>query len=224
LSSILELIGQQLDAGTLQRMGRQIGATPQQTAAAVEAALPTMLGALQRNAASPDGAASLLGALDRDHDGSILDDLAGFLGQGPSAANVRSLDHIFGGRRGTVENAVSRRSGLDGGQVMQLLAMLAPLVLGALNRARQSGPRSGGGMGGGLGDLLGGALGQLQQKQPGLGGMLGGLLDSDGDGSMLDDLLEKGLGGGSDRQPSAGGGDLGGTLGGLLGGLLGGKR
>jgi hypothetical protein len=228
MSSVLELIGQQLDAGTLQRMGRQIGATPQQTAAAVEAALPTMLGALQRNAATPDGAASLLGALDRDHDGSILDDLAGFLGQGPSAANVRSLDHIFGGRRGTVESAVSRRSGLDGGQVMQLLAMLAPLVLGALNRARQSGPRSGGGAGGGmsggLGDLLGGALGRMQQQQPGLGGMLGGLLDSDGDGSMLDDLLEKGLGGGSGRQPSAGGGDLGGALGGLLGGLLGGKR
>jgi hypothetical protein len=221
MSSILELIGQQLDAGTLQQMGRRIGATPQQTAAAVEAALPTMLGALQRNAASPDGAASLLGALDRDHDGSILDDLAGFLGQGPSATDVRSLDHIFGGRRGTVESAVSRRSGLDSGQVMQLLAMLAPLVLGALGRARQTSPGSGGGMGGGLGDLLGGALGQLQQKQPGLGGMLGGLLDSDGDGSMLDDLLEKGLGGG--RQPSAGG-DLAGGLGGLLGGLLGGKR
>ncbi|GMU64072.1 MAG: hypothetical protein AMXMBFR36_03460 [Acidobacteriota bacterium] len=220
MSSILDLIGQQLDAGTLQRMGSQIGATPQQTAAAVEAALPTMLGALQRNATSPDGAASLLGALDRDHDGSILDDLAGFLGQGPSNADVRSLDHIFGGRRGTVENAVARRSGLDGGQVMKLLAMLAPLVLGALSRARQSSPRSGGGSGGGLGDLLGGALGRMQQNQPGLGGMLGGLLDSDGDGSMLDDLLEKGLGGGN--QPSSGS-DLGG-LGGLLGGLLGGKR
>lgn len=220
MSSILDLIGQQLDAGTLQRMGSQIGATPQQTAAAVEAALPTMLGALQRNANSPDGAASLLGALDRDHDGSILDDLAGFLGQGPSTADVRSLDHIFGGRRGTVENAVARRSGLDGGQVMKLLAMLAPLVLGALSRARQSSPRSGGGSGGGLGDLLGGALGKMQQNQPGLGGMLGGLLDSDGDGSMLDDLLEKGLGGGN--RPSSGS-DPGG-LGGLLGGLLGGKR
>ncbi len=223
MASILDLIGSQLDTGTIARLGAQVGATPQQAATAVETALPALLGALQRNVSSPQGASSLLGALDRDHDGSILDDVAGFFGQGPSQSNLRSLDHIFGGKRPTVEAAVAKRSGLDGGQVMKLLAMLAPLVLGALGRARQtSGGRSS--SGGGLGDLLGGALGQMQQQQPGLGGLLGGLLDADGDGSMLDDLLEKGFGGGPSGGGTAAGGGLGGALGGLLGGLLGGKR
>jgi hypothetical protein len=201
-------------------MSGSICAEPRQTAVAVETAVPLLLGALQRNAATEGGASSLLGALDRDHDGSILDDLAGFLGQGTNAAQGRSLDHIFGGRRGGVEGAVARRSGLDGGQVMQLLMMLAPLVLGALGRARrQPGANAGAG---GLGDLLGGAMGRMQQQKPGLGGMLGGLLDSDGDGSMLDDLLEQGLGSARDRDANAGGGL--GDLGGLLGGLLGGRR
>ena len=214
MSDLLDLVGGTLTPSTLRDLGAQVGASPEQTGAAVNAALPMMLGALQRNSGSEQGAMSLLGALDRDHDGSILDDLGGFLGQGPPAAGDRSLDHMFGGRRAPVENAVSRASGMNGAQVTQLLAMLAPLVLGMLGRARNQGGQTGSG---GLGDLLGGAMGQMQKQSPGLGGLLGGLLDSDGDGSVMDDLLEKGLGGG-------GGAASGGGLGDLLGGLLGGKR
>jgi hypothetical protein len=127
---------------------------------------------------------------------------------------------------------------------MKLLAMLAPLILGMLGKAMRpqgQAPASGGGglgdllgglVGGGarnrgggggdiLSDLLGGSVGQMQQRSPGMGDMLGGLLDADGDGSMMDDLLERGLGGGRGSARSSGGGDV---LGGLLGSLLGGKR
>jgi len=217
MSSILDLLGSGLDERALGQLGAQIGATRAQTQRAVETSLPLLMGALQRNATAPDGASALAGALDRDHDGSILDDVAGFFGKSATNSDLRSLDHIFGGRRGSIENAVARSSGLDGGQVMQLLAQLAPLVLGALARARGAAAGARADSGGGLGDLLGGAMGRMQDSNPGLGGLLGGLLDSDGDGSIVDDLLEKGLGGG-DRSGAGGG------LGGLLGGLLGGGR
>ncbi len=250
MSSLLDDLASQLSPQTIRQMSAQIGAAPQQTASAIEAAVPMLLGQLQRNAATPDGANALLGALDRDHDGSILDDLAGFLGGGPKASDTRSLDHIFGGKKGTVESAVARRSGLDGGQVMKLLAMLAPLILGMLSRQKSNAGGGGSSQGGGLGDLiggvlgggggggmfggsgaggnilsdiLGGAMGKMQNQSPGLGGMLGGLLDSDGDGSIMDDLLEKGLGSGNRRNAPAGA-DSDDVLGGLLGGLLGGKR
>ncbi|MCB1007328.1 MAG: DUF937 domain-containing protein [Acidobacteria bacterium] len=216
MSSLLDLLGGSLDSRSLGQLGAQIGATPQQTGAAVQAALPVLLGALQRNAASPQGASALAGALDRDHDGSVLDDVAGFFGQAATSSDVRSLGHIFGGRGDAVSGAVSRASGLNGSQVTQLLAQLAPLVLAALSRARGSasaGSRASA-PGGGLGDLLGSAMGQLQASNSGLGGLLGGLLDSNGDGSVVDDLLKQGLGGGSG----------GSGLGGLLGGLLGGRR
>ena len=245
MSSLLDSLADQLQPETIHQMSAQIGASPHQTTAAIETALPLLLGQLERNSATPQGANALLGALDRDHDGSILDDLAGFLGSGPSTSDARSVDHIFGGKKATVESAVARRSGLDGGQVMKLLAMLAPLVLGILGKqSRQqanpggmsgggggglgdllggllggSGGSGGGGGGGILGDLLGGANHKMQQQSPGLGGMLGGLLDSDGDGSFMDDLLEKGLGGSRPQQQPSGGGDD--MLGGLLGSLLG---
>lgn len=232
MATLLDDLAAQLTPQTIERMSAQIGAPPQQTASAIETALPILLGQLQRNAASPQGANALLAALDRDHDGSILDDLAGFLGSGPTQADARSLDHIFAGRRGTVESAVSRRSGLDGAQVVRLLAMLAPVLLGILSRQRSAGggagvpggtARSGSGSGSGniLGDLLNGALGRMQERQPGLGGMLGGLLDADGDGSIVDDLLEMGLGGGARRGGTREASD---PLGDLLGGLLRGRR
>src|SRR5262245_17483303 len=113
MSSVLDSLATQLGPDTIHRMSAQLGAAPHETAAAIETALPLMLGQLERNASSPQGANALLGALDRDHDGSILDDLAGFLGSGPSTSDARSVQHIFGGKQGTVESAVSRRSGLD---------------------------------------------------------------------------------------------------------------
>ncbi|KAB2957806.1 MAG: DUF937 domain-containing protein, partial [Thermoanaerobaculia bacterium] len=126
MTDILDLLTEKLDPRTIQTLSRQIGAAPQQTQAAVETALPLLLGALQRNAAAPQGAAALLGALDRDHDGSVLENVAGFFGQAATGADVRSVEHIFGGRKGGVESAVARASGLDSGQVLQLLAQLAP--------------------------------------------------------------------------------------------------
>jgi len=217
MSSLLDLITGSLDARAIDRPGAQIGASPSTTGSAVQAALPVLLGALHKNVAAPGGASALAGALDRDHDGSVLDDVAGFFGEHATSSDVRSLDHIFGGRRAPVESALSRASGLGGAQVTQLLAQLAPLVLGALARARSSAGRGGGTVGGNLGDLLGSAMGNLHASHTGLGRLLGGLLDQNGDGSVIDDVL-RGLGGAG----SSGGGS--GGLGGLLGGLLGGKR
>jgi hypothetical protein len=176
-------------------MSRVIDADPQQTSNAVSAALPLILGGLSRNAASGDGASSLLGALDRDHDGSVLDDVMGYLGQGGSVEGDGILSHVFGNGRSVVEQGVSRASGLDMSKVAQLLPLLAPIVLGALGRARQNNQIDEG--------SLPGVLNQGQESLGGSAGLIGTLsemLDQNKDGSVVDDL------------------------GGLLGGLLGGKR
>jgi hypothetical protein len=211
MNPILAMVNEQLQGGGIDRIASQVGASPQQTQAAVQTALPALLAGLQRNSATPDGAASLLGALDRDHDGSVLDDLAGFLGSGPSPADARSVDHIFGPKRPAVEDAVAQRSGLQAGQVMQILAMLAPLVLGALARSRRQGGGAGqssGSGGGGLGDILGGALGGAL----GGGGPLGG-----GGGGGTGQLPRMGPAPAPESTRGAGGG---GGLGGVLGGML----
>jgi hypothetical protein len=227
MSSILDQLVGQLDPATLAQMGRTVGAAPEQARKAVETALPLMLGALQKNLGSSGGAASLLSALDRDHDGAIFEDLAGFFGQAPGAAHVRSLDHIFGDRRAAVEGAVAQASGLGGAAITRLLAMLAPLVLGVLGQTRQTT----GADADGLGELLGGAMGRMQEAVPGLGGLLGSLLGGGGGGasgavSSLDQIVTQTLGGLAGTQSATPGGEAPQLpdLGGLLGTLLGGKR
>ena len=198
MPGIPDLVTQALQGDALRQLSQTIGADEQQTRQAALAALPLMLGQLQRNASTPQGAQALAGALDRDHDGGLLDNLGpllGMLGGGAAAGGAapasRALDaggilgHIFGGRQPAVEEGVARASGLDRGQVMRLLMMLAPIVMSALARQR----RQGGADAAQLPDLLGSAAQDAQRQAPGgLMGALSGLLDRDGDGNMLDDL------------------------------------
>ena len=174
-----------LDGGNVRQISRQLGISQEQAGTAVTAAVPLLVGALQREASSPAGLDSLAGALDRDHDGSILDDIGGFLGSGGAAGSGAGiLGHVLGSRQGNVAASLGRSTGLDSGQIMQLLAMLAPLVMGALGKAKRQGPAGAGG----LTDLLGGAARQVDRDAPDLMSSLGRMLDTDGDGSPIDDI------------------------------------
>lgn len=181
MQSLIGSLGQ----SELSALGQQLGADPATTGKAVSAALPALLGSLSRNADSPTGAASLASALDRDHDGSILDDIGGFLGGGQTAAGDAILGHVLGGRQPAVEQNIANSAGLDLGMVQRLLPLLAPLLMGYVGRAK----RQQGFDAGSLAGMLGGARRQIDAGSPGL---LGSLLDADGDGDATDDVLRLG--------------------------------
>ena len=169
-------------------LGRSLGADPAATEKAIPAALATLMGALARNTDRSDGAEALFGALARDHDGSVLNDLDGFLSKAGSSGGEAILGHVLGGRRGDVESRLSQTTGLDGTSASQLLAMLAPLVLGALGKAQREG-----GLGArDLSAMLGGERQRIREKAPQGFDMLGQLLDSDGDGDYKDDIARIG--------------------------------
>lgn len=197
MSSIFDLVSQAVGGDTTRQISNQLGVPEDAASKAIAAALPTLMGALARNASDGRGAGALAGALDRDHDGSVLDDVAGFLGRSGSLAGGEAiLGHVLGGRRPQVENGIGKMAGLDAGSAAKLLAMLAPLVMGALGRAKRQRQVDAGG----LGDLLQRENRRVERRAPNAMGMVGQLLDADGDGQVLDDVA------------------------GLLGGLLGGRR
>ena len=242
MSSLFDQLSQHVNADTIGQIANQIGATPGQTKTAVSAAMPMLLGALARNSATPQGAAGILGALERDHDGSLLDSLGGLLGGaasggggglgdiggilggllGGGGASAGSgggmmdmggaiLGHVFGGKQGNVAASLGKSTGLQSGQILQLLAMLAPIVMAALGKQNK---QSGGLDQGGLADILGGAFQKSAAQAPasvtqgagagGMGDLLSSVLDANHDGSVMDDLMKQG--------------------GGILGSLLGGPK
>ncbi len=190
MSSILDILGEQFDDRTLRGIGRQIGADEDATGRAVAAALPVLLGALSRNAATPGGAGDLFGAVERDHDGSLLDDLAGFLGQGAATGGEAAgiLGHVLGEDRRRVEQGLGRASGLDAQKITRLLMILAPIVMAALGKAQRRGRLDQGG----LSDLLG--QDSSRAERSGAGDLMSVLLDQNRDGSVMDDVAR--IGGG----------------------------
>jgi hypothetical protein len=192
--NLMGLLDDALNNDTIKQISQQLGADEGSTSDAIQAALPMLLGGLANVSANQSGAASLLGALDRDHDGSILDDLGRFLGDYLSGRGAGILGHIFGEQEGAVERGVSQASGLDLSKVGPLLMMLAPIVMGALGRAR----REGGMEEGDLPRELGNAAQQTGGDQ-GLLGALSSMFDMNRDGSAVDDIagmLSRAVGGG----------------------------
>ena len=188
-NDILGSLMDQLGSGGVDQIGRAVGVSGGDVTNVLAGAIPAMMAGLTRNTASSDGANALLGALDRDHDGSILDDVAGYLGGGGNLADGAGiLGHIFSGRTTNVERTVSRSSGVDLGAVTQIMSMVAPLLLGALGKAkRQQGFDASG---------LAAALGQTQERarsaSPSAVDMFTRMLDSDGDGDSTDDIVRMG--------------------------------
>jgi hypothetical protein len=190
MAELLETLTRQLGRQGLEQISKSLGADTSSTRNAVSAVLPTLLGALARNASRPEGARDLSNALSRDHDGSILDNLGDFLGQAQSGPGDGILGHVLGSRRPRVENALSRSTGLDAGSVGKLLVMLAPIVMGALGkkqRERSIDPR-------GLSELLERERGEVERSAPQEMGLLGKLLDTDGDGDVdISDIAKTGF-------------------------------
>lgn len=189
--SVLDMLDQAMGAGTADQISRQLGTDPVATRKVVAGAMPVLLGAMARNTQAQSGTRSLLDALDRDHDGSVLDDVSGFIGEGNTGLGDGILGHVLGGRKRTVESSLGKASGLDAATVSRILAMLAPLIMGALGRSRRQGNLSSGG----LSDALGQATQHLERQGGGaLGGLASQILDRDGDGQVLDDVAELGAG------------------------------
>jgi hypothetical protein len=180
--------------GGLGSVARELGISEAQAANGVEAFVPAILGGFKRQAkaqpAGLEGLGSLLGQLGG---GSLLDDVLS-----PKATDVSRgndvLGQIFGSKdvSRTVAQSAAGRSGLDPALLKRMLPMLAMLVAGYM--ARQGGgaaPPAGpaGGLGGLLGGLLGGRPSAPASPGAGAPGGLASMLDLNGDGNPLDDIL-----------------------------------
>jgi len=209
MEGILELLNSSTGARMIQGVAQETGQSEDKASEVLTMAMPLLLGAMKKNASSPQGAEGLINALSSRHTGSILDDMDGFFGGGVDASAKSEgegiLGHVLGQRQPAVESALSQRSGLDAGTIAQILKIGAPILLGFLGRQRaQANVSDASGLNSLLGSMLGGQPSQNQD-------LITSLIDTDGDGSVLDDISEMLLGNKGKK------GGLGGMLGDLLG-------
>lgn len=179
---LMKLVSGQLNnPDLLNTLGQQFGAKPDQVEKVMTLGMPTLLQALGKNAATPDGAASLANALDQHKDDEV-DDLQQFVGKVDANDGQKMLGHILSGKQDNVLGKLAGQTGLDAKQVSGLLARFAPMLMGVLGKQKQEQHVDANGLAG----MLGGVLGQAGNA--GLMGKVTGMLDADGDGDIMDDV------------------------------------
>ena len=180
--NITDLIAQ---AGGLSSIARELGVNEAQAASGAAALLPSIMGGFKKQAAATGGAEGLGGLLGQMGGAGLLENL---LSQSPTDVTKGNdvLGQIFGSKEVSraVAQKASAQSGLDTGLLKKMLPMLAMAAAGMMAKsAAPAQPSSGGGLGGLLGGLLGGGGGGCAM------GGLAAMLDRDGDGNPLDDIM-----------------------------------
>lgn len=214
MSGLIDQILGHFGPGQIDAIARQLGTDPQTAQAAIEQALPLIVGGMASKASTPEGAGALHEAVQSHAGTDVSEVLSGILGGSGSAgtgglggllggllgsvlgrgtpaqggldggAGGAILGHVFGNKIDVANQGLGQTTGLGAQGAGQLLAILAPIVMSAL--ANQS--RSQGLSPGGLGNVLVQQT-QTTQQQGGLtGGLLNAVLDHNGDGKI--DLSE----------------------------------
>jgi hypothetical protein len=207
--NLLDMIMSAQGGAAAQQAGAQLGLNQQQSQSAIAALLPAISSALKKNTSNPQGLAGLLGALQGGQHEQYLDNPQ-MLGQ-PQTVNDGNaiLGHLFGSKdvSRAVAGHAAQKTGIGADVLKKLLPLVATMAMGSLSKqTRQPDMKSAlaglaiqhlmGGKQTGLGSILGAVTGANSRqrrraestRQQGMG-IIGKLLDADGDGSMMDDVL-----------------------------------
>ena len=168
-------------------LASQVGGNEGEAKNGVMAALPAMLAALGKNAGTEKGAEELNNALEKKHDGSILDNLSGYLSNPDLKDGAGILNHLFGNQTSNVANAVSQSSGLDTNGSMKMLQMLAPILMGILGQQKKQNNLDAKGLGN-LTSMLASNFGS-EAGTSGIIETVTNLLDANKDGNVVDDIM-----------------------------------
>jgi hypothetical protein len=131
---------------------------------------------LAKNTKDPEGASSLVKALDKDHDGSILDDALVIMQSEDKGKAI--IEHILGNKEAGIAKLIGEKNGIDPAQVTKILAVLAPVIMGYLGKQKKE-------QGRGLDDITS-LLGKEEEaiREDKAEGPMVAFLDQDGDGDV----------------------------------------
>ncbi|KOY85717.1 hypothetical protein AD998_05725 [bacterium 336/3] len=176
-----------LQGDTVKNMAKQFGVDENTVQQVVAMGLPMILGGLNKNASNEQGAQSLDNALQK-HDGGLLGNLTSMLTSNSSSLlqdGMGILKHVLGNTQQPAQNQISKSVGLDAGVVGNILALAAPVVMSFLGQQKKEQGLDVKG----VVNIVNTTTQQAPQQEMGL---IQKFLDRDGDGSILDDVMDIG--------------------------------
>jgi hypothetical protein len=179
--SLINVLGALTGNDAVGAISENLKIDSKQVSSVITSALPMLLGAMQKNATTEGGAASLIKALG-DHAGNAGNIVSNLKGA-DLVDGSKILGHIFGGNLSNVIGGLSKSTGVASNQVTNILASIAPSLLALLGKNQQNNAMNAAGLAGMLGAILNASNGNASSNAGGLGSILGAAMqDKDGDG------------------------------------------
>ena len=133
MDQLMEVASSQITKQAAQKTGLAEG----MAAKMMPMALSAIMGGLKKNASSPQGAEALASALNK-HDGGLLDNISQLGNADILNDGQKMLGHILGGNQQVAEETIAKAAGgVSTSQAKDLMAMIAPVVLASLGKAKK---------------------------------------------------------------------------------------
>lgn len=174
---LVNILSQLAGNDTVGEISKKFNIDANKVSSVITNALPTLIGAMQKNASTENGAAALAKALG-DHAGNA----------GSMLSNLKNVDlndgskilgKILGGNASAVFDKIGKQTGTTSGQVNNILSSIAPALMNMLGKLKGGNNTGNDALGALLGSVLGGGMsgnagGNLGSILGGLGKMFGG--------------------------------------------------
>ena len=154
-----------LSSDSIKGLSNLTGASKGEVNSVLTEALPALLSGANgqaKDAGTAKGFADALAQHAKDDTGN----LAGFLGNVDLGDGAKIVGHLLGSDKDSLTKAVSKKTGVSAAKIGQILAAIAPLLM----------------------SLLGKQADEDEEKESGVGALLGNLLDNVDVGSLLSGL------------------------------------
>ena len=171
--NLLNLLLDSQNSPAIKQLAATFGLSEDAAKSAVSEMVPALSRGLQKNASTSQGLEALTGALSKGNHQRYVDQPESLTNNEAVTDGNAILGHIFGSKdvsRQVASHAASA-TGLDSGILKKMLPMVATMVMGSMSKQATSSGLPGG------------------SDTSGTGGLLMQLLDSDKDGSVMDDII-----------------------------------
>jgi len=176
--NILDMMLNSQNGGQIQQLARSYGIGEDQVQAAIAQMVPALSQGVKKNISNESGLASLSKALKNGNHQRYMEQSESLADDRAMSDGNDILGHILGSKdvSRAVADRASANTGLESGMLKKMLPVVASMMMGTLSKqASNSGMLEG--------------VDSSSNSSSGMLDMLGGMLDADNDGSVVDDLL-----------------------------------
>lgn len=183
------------NSGLIDQLAGQFGLDKSQVESVIRKGLPTITNQINKNTSEGSGLDNFTDAL-KDHKDRNVSDMLNDTNKVNTTEGGKILDHIFGGRKETVEDEIASTENVSKDKVDGIMKVVAPILMVILAK-RVLGPKT-------ETPTVDNttrpeidpsvinertAEANKEQRSSGLPGILNSIFDKDGDGGFLDDLI-----------------------------------